>query len=100
MSHYFEVKNMYPVNTTTALARATEALHPYWSERYPSGSQAGDMAKDAVSAALHDPDDPDALAKVLAAFDSIAWSNMRRETKDIYRRMADAVRAAILGEAR
>ena len=58
MSHYFEVKNMYPVTTTPALDRATEALHPYWSERYPSGSQAGDMAKDAVSAALHDPEDP------------------------------------------
>jgi hypothetical protein len=94
------------MTTMPALARATEALctadTSYWhheqTDDYPCTSCV-EKAQTSVSAALHDPEDPDALAKVLAAFDSIAWSNMHRETKGIYRRMADAVRAAILGEA-
>jgi hypothetical protein len=94
------------VTTTPSITRATKAVHDVECGCEYDGDHSdeevarwGAAARAAVSAALHDPDDPDALAKVLAAFDSIAWSNMRRETKDIYRRMADAVRAAILGEA-
>lgn len=89
---------------TPALARATEALVNEPLPRENDGSfsperYATNLARAAVSAALHDPDDPDFGAKVLASFDSIEWSNMRRETRDIYRRMFAAVRAAILGEA-
>lgn len=88
---------------TPALARATEALHPYWGERYPSGSLAGDMAKDAVSAALHDPDHRGWLAEALYRADypesERAWDDLNAVTHCRYNRHADAVRAAILGEA-
>jgi hypothetical protein len=57
---------------------------------------------------LHDPDDPDALARLL--FDAsqqwveadgvttrLDWSNLHRSQQEQWRRAADAVRSAILG---
>lgn len=85
---------------TPALARATDALHPYWSERYPSGSQAGDMAKDAVSATLHDPDKGrDPVAEALCSHDESVHHMERTDDFPCSACVsaADAVRAAILG---
>lgn len=57
----------------------------------------------AVSAALHDPDDPDWLARVIYdahGFHSAdTWDTDHDGVRNHYRGHADAVRAAILGEA-
>lgn len=89
---------------TPALARATEALNSYWGARYPSGSQADNMAKDAVSAALHDPDLVRTLARhqeeandaglIQCQCADTAWFDTPGE---FAAHQADAVRAAILG---
>ncbi|WP_175008140.1 hypothetical protein [Cellulosimicrobium sp. TH-20] len=98
--------------STPALARATEALF----ERYESGAaevsvpvaKVDDFAPDAraaVSAALHDPDDPDWLARCLAEREwallgvGRSWEAVAPFEREMYRDRADAVRAAILGEA-
>jgi hypothetical protein len=82
---------------TPALARATEAL-PYAKRSVREAA-----ARAAVSAALHDPDHPDWLAEALYRADyplsPRAWDDLNAVTHGLYRQRADAVRAAILGEA-
>lgn len=103
----------------TPIDRAKEALRPYqdraaqrtsWGEKsIPMLTLTADAAaRAAVSAALHDPDDPDTLARLL--FDAsqqwveadgvttrLDWSNLHRSQQEQWRRAADAVRSAILG---
>jgi hypothetical protein len=82
---------------TPALARATEAL-PYAKRSVREAA-----ARAAVSAALHDPDHPGWLAEALYRADyplsPRAWDDLNAVTHGLYRQRADAVRAAILGEA-
>lgn len=99
---------------TPALARATEAVREAWGDANIDGH--GDegagydesaLARAAVSAALHDPDDPDFGARELFVAESgqdrdfalRVWFNAPDDqaVKQHYRRMFDAVRAAILG---
>jgi hypothetical protein len=89
---------------TPALARATKAVHNdecgcEYDGDHPDETSArwGASARAAVSAALHDPDDPDWLAKVIddAALMRTGRSIGILASADV----ADAVRAAILGEA-
>lgn len=87
--------------STPALDRATEAICP---GNYCEGhSECHRDALAAVSAALHDPDDPDWLARVIYdahGFHSAdTWDTDHDGVRNHYRGHADAVRAAILGEA-
>lgn len=93
--------------STPSLARAEDALDRI--VLYPSDAPddiGAEAARAAVSAALHDPDDPDALARLLHECVGPAvgragtpWGELAPIRQDDYRRVADAVRAAILGEA-
>ncbi len=57
------------------------------------------LLRDAVSAALHDPDDPDWLVGVVKAAIDQAYTFEGDLDPDVDRLVADAVRATILGEA-
>jgi hypothetical protein len=70
-----------------------------------------DITKRLVSAALHDPNDPDALARWLHAESQewveadgvptrLDWSHLHLSQQEHWRRMADALRAKILGASR
>lgn len=95
---------------TPALARATEALSTH-GERVASGPERGTpsaYARAVVSAALHDPDDPDWLARHLAERDGCEnvfgdvpafLTGSIEKIRNDYRRQATAFVAAILGEA-
>ena len=83
---------------TPALARATEALSTH-GERVASGSERGTpsaYARAVVSAALHDPDDPDWLPDVIAA--AIRDFHADPTIPHFARHVADTVRTKILGE--
>ena len=94
-----------PATTPPALARATEAVREAWGDANIDGH--GDegagydesvLARAALSAALHDPDDPDWLARtILGGSSATRWASLSDELRNMYRREADAVRAAILG---
>lgn len=91
---------------TPALARAAEALAPSES-RATKRTEYGEMstpilllsakaaARAVVSAALHDPDDPDWLPDVIAA--AIRDFHADPTIPHFARHVADAVRAAIIG---
>lgn len=95
--------------STPALDRAKRELGNEWTDE-----QAQTIARDVVYAALHDPEDPDALARDLAAGAGEAfvfepepedptarlayWRAEVDERRAYWRRVADAARAAILGE--
>jgi hypothetical protein len=90
---------------TPALARATEALAAA-QRRTVTPMHALD-ARTAVSAALHDPDDPDWLARLIDAHSPFTITTSPpvrcecgRWIENHGRHMADALSAAILGEAR
>lgn len=76
---------------TPALARATEWLRENISSIFGLGD-----ARDFLSAALHDPADPDWLPDVIAA--AIRDFHADPTIPHFARHVADAVRAAILGE--
>lgn len=79
---------------TAALNRATEALNRAQDVDGPEGMTLAEMAAHIVlSAALTDPDDPDWLAGVIARQQNVPFVGARQ------RRIAAAVRAAILGDA-
>lgn len=85
-----------------ALARATEALNRAQEVDGPEDmTLAEKAARIAVSAALHDPDDPDFGARVLAAsiWGHGHWEALADVQRDPYRRMFADMSAAILGEA-
>jgi len=105
---------------TPALARATEALNYVFDEEprtaladldEPTRLLLAEGARAAVSAALHDPDDPDWLARALyeqdereevaigaiKADESNPWSALPDSERYFYRSLINAVRAAILG---
>ncbi len=87
--------------STPALARATGELWDRTGGRREISPPPGwaDAARAVVSAALHDPDDPDWLARtILGGSSATRWASLSDELRDMYRREADAVRAAILGE--
>jgi len=89
---------------TPALARATEevrqqdAAGPLMRTSVPTGTRAHAI----VSAALHDPDDPESLWLYGAAIDAAAASLGTTLLTESYivavRAAVDAARAAILGE--
>ena len=94
--------------STPALARAAEAVREAWGDANIDGH--GDegagydesvLARAAVSAALHDPDDEDWLARVWhETSNSIgSWDRASEHVRERTRLRADAVRAEILGEA-
>jgi hypothetical protein len=84
--------------STPALDRATESL-PYAKRHVREAA-----ARAAVSAALHDPDDPDWLERVIDAHSPFTITTSPpvrcecgRWVENHGRHVADAVRAAILG---
>ena len=90
--------------STPHLARATEALvHEFGLLPEEAEGMHDDAARAAVSAALHDPDDPESLWLYGAAIDAAAallGTTLLTESYIVAVRAAvDAVRAAILGEA-
>jgi hypothetical protein len=85
---------------TPSLDRATKEVAGLWLNEEVDFEK---VARAAVSAALHDPDRPDWLAEALYRADyplsPRAWDDLNAVTHGLYRQRADAVRAAILGEA-
>lgn len=84
--------------STPALARAKRELGNAWT-----GEQAETIARDVVSAALHNPDDPEGLwlygAAINAAAASLDATLVLPESYIVAVRAAvDAVRAEVLGE--
>jgi len=92
---------------TPHLARATEAVR---EKRVRSLAPLASVARAAVSAALHDPDDPDWLARRLFEYDyehgreartgykAPTWPPPSPWEREMYQERAAVVRAAILGE--
>lgn len=93
--------------STPALARATDEVVEVVASVPGHVSQrlAQRIATRAVSAALHDPDDPDFGAKAIHARDvqnevtTCTWDELQEHAREGYREDFDAVRAAILGGA-
>jgi len=85
----------------TPIDRAAEALlHPADPYRCntPNPTIAPIIAREVVSAALHDPDDPDWLAQVLAEASGYSWKrHLSTSGRAFHRRMSATVRSAILG---
>ena len=96
--------------TTPALSRATEALvHEFGLLPDEAEGMHDDAARAAVSAALHDPDDPDWLARHLAERDGCEnvfgdvpafLTGSIEKIKNDYRGRASAFVVAILGDTK
>lgn len=88
------------MSTTPALERAAEALAADDDDRV--GRYHRTVSRVVVSAALHDPDDPESLWLYGAAVDAAAASLGTTLLTESYivavRSAVDAVRSAILGE--
>jgi hypothetical protein len=107
------------MTTTPALTRATEALNYVFDEEprtaladldEPTRLLLAEGARAAVSAALHDPDDPDFGARNLYETEHAAWLRsedapnwqweiLPEAERDVYRARYTNLVVAILGEA-
>lgn len=92
-------RELVSTDQTPALDRATTEVRAQTS----TGFLPAVVARAAVSAALHDPDDPDWLARVEHDYGcldcKVGFDGHVPPVQDAYRHRANTVRAAILGEA-